>query len=76
MSQIDPTPPFRSPDGTLESRRRAFPNRLSPSPVRCTSTLSRGPAALGNQARKGMVAYQKAGRVRTYTVEPKAFEAP
>jgi len=23
MSQIDPTPPFRSPDGTLESRRRA-----------------------------------------------------
>jgi len=43
---------------------------------RCTSTLSRGPAALGNQARDGMVAYQKAGSVRTYTVEPKAFEAP
>ena len=29
----------------------------------------------GKQARDGMVAYQKAGRVRTYTVEPKEFDA-
>jgi len=70
MSQIDPTPPFRSPDGTLESRRRAslMSRALTDQKYQHTGPRAGCPR---QSSTEGMVAYQKAGRVRTYAVAPR-----